>query len=225
MNEGMATSKHYTFSKLKEQLTENKDDLTLYGRLQTLLDNDPFTYGETNFDWSDYFGSTGQINIIQLSRYPASVQKAMIEFVLWDLFNYSQMHTDRHLVYPVFLDEVQNLNFAREAPTFKILTEGRKFGWSGVFATQSLSSIKGEVDSIYNTAEQVHFLPPESQTRAIAKTLSSDRNRQKGYEQELSELQKGQCIVNGPILNEEGRLIKSADVVNIDSLKSRLNRD
>ncbi|GEO73673.1 hypothetical protein LNA02_03710 [Levilactobacillus namurensis] len=225
MNEGMAKNKNYTFSKLKDQLSEDKNDRTLYGRLQTLLDNDPFTYGKTNFDWSSYFGSTGQINIIQLSHYPASVQKAMIEFVLWDLFNYSQMYTDRHLVYPVFLDEVQNLNFAREAPTFKILTEGRKFGWSGIFATQSLSSIKGEVDSIYNTAEQVHFLPPESQTRAIAKTLSSNHNRQKMYEQELSTLQKGQCVVNGPELGENDRLIKTANIINIDSLESRVSRE
>ena len=222
MNEGMVVHPQYTFSILREQLLKNKDDITLYGRLQPLLDQDPFTYGKAAFDWADYFGNQGQINIIQLSRFPASVKNTMIEFVLWDLFNYSQMHTDRHLVYPVFLDEVQNLNFSRETPTFKILTEGRKFGWSGIFATQSLSSIKGEVDAIYNTAEQVHFLPPESQTRAIARTLSSDRNQQKQYEQELSQLQKGHCIVNGPALDSQSRLSKRADLIRVNSLEERI---
>lgn len=223
MNEGMSASSKYTFSALRDQLLEDKSDLSLYGRLQPLLDNDPFMYSDVDFDWADYFGNSGQINIIQLSRFTSSVQKAMIEFVLWDLFNYSQMNTEKKLVYPVFLDEVQNLNFSKEAPTFKILTEGRKFGWSGVFATQSLSSIKGEVDSIYNTAEQIHFLPPESQTRSLAKTLSSDRNQQRVYEQELSGLQKGQCLVNGPVLTQDNRLIKSVNIVNIDSLDARIN--
>ena len=222
MNEGIKNNQHhYTFSQLREQLVDGKEDMALYGRLQPLLDNDPFTYSNSSFDWSDYFGDQGKINIIQLSRFPASVKNAMIEFVLWDLYDYSQMHMDKHLVYPVFLDEVQNLNFARESPTVKILTEGRKFGWSGIFATQSLGSIKGEADAIFNPAEQIHFLPPESQTRALSKTLSSDSNGQKEFEQELSRLQKGQCIVNGPMQEGEA-LIKQAKIVNIDSLMDRI---
>ena len=223
MNEGMNITPNYTFSSLKNQLLESDDSFLqgLYGRIQPLLDNDPFSYDD-DFSWKEYFGNTGRINIIQLSRYMHTVQNAMIEFILWDLFNYSQINSNLKLIYPIFLDEVQNLNFAQEAPTVKILREGRKFGWSGIFATQSLSSIKGEVDAIYNTAEQVHFLPPENQTKAISKMLSSDRRMQNEYETKLTNLKKGQCIVNGPVKDLTGNLVKNIDVVNIDSLSDRL---
>lgn len=222
MNEGMSKSSHYSFTALKKQLIDD-ENLTLYGRIQPLLDNDPFNYDNSDFSWSDYFGHRGQINIIQLSQFPASVKNAIIEFILWDLFNFSRSNADKHLIYPVFLDEVQNLDFNQESPVFKVLTEGRKFGWSGVFATQSLSTIKGEISSIYNAAEQIHFLPPESETRNIAKKLTSNSDLQKQMEQSLSVLQKGQCIVSGQSLNTQGKLNKTINIVNIDSMQSRLN--
>ncbi|MGQ0477222.1 hypothetical protein [Lactiplantibacillus plantarum] len=86
-----------------------------------------------------------------------------------------------------------------------------------------MSSIKGEVDAIYNAAEQVHFLPPESQTKAVAKILSSDRVEQNKFEQELTTLKKGQCVVSGPGLVEKGDLAKQVNVVKIDDLASRLS--
>lgn len=223
MNDGLEKNSKYTFSILKQQILD-ADNMNLYGRIQALLDVDPFSYEDTEFSWSDYFGQSGQINIIQLTSFQASVKNAIIEFILWDLFNYSQFKVDRHLTYPVFLDEVQNLSFNRDSPIFKILTEGRKFGWSGIFATQSLNSIKGEVDAIYNASEQVHFLPPESQTKAISKILSSDAQKQKYFESELTNLHKGQCIINGPVPTEDGTLRNSANIINVDSLEQRLDK-
>ncbi|MGF7428283.1 helicase HerA domain-containing protein [Lactiplantibacillus argentoratensis] len=224
MTSGLEGNPNYTFATLKKTLLDSGEsiDTKLYGRLQALLMRDPFTYKE-NFDWSNYFGTTGKTNIIQLSGYPASLQNAMIEFLLWDLINYAKLNSDKKLIYPIFLDEVQNLNFDKDSPTVKILREGRKFGFSGLFATQSLSSIKGEVDAIYNAAEQVHFLPPESQTKAVAKILSSDRVEQNKFEQELTTLKKGQCVVSGPGLVEKGDLAKQVNVVKIDDLASRLS--
>ncbi|KZL37887.1 ATP-binding protein [Secundilactobacillus collinoides] len=188
------------------------------------MDNDPFDYSNQTFDWASYFGQSGQINIIQLTQYPDTVQKAIIEFLLWDLFNYSRMNSDKELVYPVFLDEVQNLSFKPDSPIVKILREGRKFGWSGIFATQSLKSIKDEVDAIYNAAEQIHFLPPENQTMTIASMLTSDKDERKGYTTALTKLKKGQCIVSGPALDAHGQLGKSVTTVDIDSLEERLGQ-
>lgn len=221
MKQGMEENSKYTFTLLKEQLLE-EENISLYGRIQPLLDNDPFSYDDNSFSWSNYFGNEGQVNIIQLTRFTRTVQNAMIEFILWDLFNYSQMSVGKKLIYPVFLDEVQNLNFSVDAPTVKILREGRKFGWSGIFATQSLSSIKGEVDAIYNVAEQIHFMPPENQIKEIAKILSSDIRVRNDYERRLSELKKGQCLVNGPSMGRDENLVNSINIVNIDSLEERL---
>lgn len=140
----------------------------------------------------------------------------MTEFLLWDLFYYSRA-SGENLVYPVFLDEVQNLNFKPDSPTVKILREGRKFGWAGVFATQALSSIKGEVDAIYNCAEQVHFLPTDDQMATVASMISKNHKMATG---DLRTLRKGECIVKGPML-ESGTLINNYKKVAIDSLDHR----
>lgn len=206
----------YTFTKLKEQLFAEEKE-AIYGRLSTLLDRDPFTY-TNDFDWSQYFNYEGKVTIIQMVNFQKAVQRVMIEFLLWDLFYYSRSSSE-NLVYPVFLDEVQNLNFKADSPTVKILREGRKFGWAGIFATQALSSIKGEIDSIYNCAEQIHFLPTDDQLEAIGKLISKNP-RKDGTNADLRVLKKGECIVKGPMLRDY-RLVNNAEKVSIDSLDHR----
>ena len=203
----------YTFTKMKEQILESGD--SVYGRISPILDRDPFTY-DSNFDWSQYFRPGGKVTIMQIVNFQKTVQRVMTEFLLWDLFYYSRA-SGENLVYPVFLDEVQNLNFKPDSPTVKILREGRKFGWAGVFATQALSSIKGEVDAIYNCAEQVHFLPTDDQMATVASMISKNHKMATG---DLRTLRKGECIVKGPML-ESGTLINNYKKVAIDSLDHR----
>lgn len=42
------------------------------------------------------------------------------------------------------MDEAQNLSHTIKSPSAAILTEGRKFGWSAWFATQSLGILKSD---------------------------------------------------------------------------------
>ena len=53
-------------------------------------------------------------------QYQRQIQNTMIEFLLWDLFYHSQTKKDG-TIYPIFLDEIQNLNFSSSSPTVKIL--------------------------------------------------------------------------------------------------------
>lgn len=197
----------YTFTHLKNDLVYSEDAArrNLYGRISGLLNRDPFSY-TNDFNWDDVFGNDGSINVFQFAGFQSNIQIVMLEFLLWDIFQYAK-NGDESKPLPIILDEIQNLNFNSSSPVVKILREGRKYGLSGLFATQSLTSIKGnDSESIYNAAEQVHFLPPDNQIVPISKMISSNKSERLDIEDQLKRLHKGEAIVYGPILSEDGSL-------------------
>ncbi|MGO4937743.1 helicase HerA domain-containing protein [Fundicoccus sp. Sow4_H7] len=215
----------YTFSYLREDL-KNSDDSAkrnLYGRISTLLDRDPFAYNN-DFSWSDIYNNNGEVHIFQLKGYQRQIQQVMIEFMLWDLVQYATIAGNESKPLPIVLDEIQNLNFNANSPAVKILREGRKFGLSGIFATQSLDSVRGsDSEAIYNAAQQVHFLPPDSQVKNITKMMSSSGSSSQDVENQLKNLHKGEAVINGPILNDQGNLTPPQRYgVSISSFDERL---
>lgn len=196
---------NYGFEQLKARIQEEKAN-SLYGRLQPLLNSPVFRKQDRKFDWSDFFKNDGTMNIIQLMGIPRRVQNAVTEFLLWDLFHYAQSEGgDESKPLPIFLDEVQNLSFDRDSPAVKILREGRKFGLSGIFATQSIASINGsDSDSIWNAAMQMHFLPPEDQVVMLSKSVTADKAERDMIEQKLRNLQKGHALLRGPVMGPNG---------------------
>lgn len=217
----------YTFSHLREDLVNSEDTgkQNLYGRISTLLKRDPFSY-DNNFSWKDVFNNTGEIHIFQLKGFQRQIQQVMIEFMMWDLFQYATKSGTEDTPLPIVLDEIQNLNFSANSPAVKILREGRKFGLSGIFATQSLDSMKGtDSEAIYNAAQQVHFLPPDSQVKNLAKSMTSSAVDAREVESQLKTLHKGEAIINGPALNNYGQLSPpQRNVVKITSFEERLDR-
>lgn len=214
-----------TFTKIKQTLImdENPTMQNLYGRISNLLDRDPFDYNNIEYNWSEIFDFKGEVNIIQLKGFTPDIQKVITEFLLWDIYNYSERKGNKNMPIPVLLDEMQNLNHKESSPASKILKEGRKFGWSSWLATQSLTSIKnagGDISYLFNAAQQIHFAVPEDQISFVSKTLTSDNNEKKRWEQVLSNLNKGQCVVNGYIEKDEG-LQKVIEVINVTPLEER----
>lgn len=209
----------YTFSYLERSLkeSENKAAQTLYGRLQPLLTRDPFMY-DSDFNWSEIFNNNGEVHIFQLAPFQKNIQQAMVEFTLWDLYQYATRTGSERKPLPIILDEVQNLSFSHNSPTSKILREGRKFGISGIFATQDIEAIKGDDStSIFNVAEQVHFLPPDSQIQSIAKWISIDNDSKKKNESLLKKLHKGEALIYGPV-SANGSLTEAR--INVVSISS-----
>lgn len=212
-----------TFTKIKNTLLDEENPVmqNLYGRISNLLDRDPFDYNNDEYDWNRIFNFNGNVNIIQLKGFTIDIQKIITEFLLWDIYNYSQRNGNKNHPIPVLLDEMQNLNHKESSPTSKILKEGRKFGWSSWLATQSLNSIKnsgGDISSLFNAAEQIHFAAPEDQISFISKNLTTDNNSKKMWENTLSNLNKGQCIVNGYTKTNDGlkKLIELIDVIPLE---------
>ncbi|WP_039067876.1 DUF87 domain-containing protein [Staphylococcus shinii] len=215
----------FTFTKLKQRLLdeESSNAISLVGRISKLLDKDPFVYNGNNFSWEKIFNNQGNVNIMQLKGFVPDIQKIITEFLLWDLYNYSERKGEKNSPIPVLLDEMQNLNHKESSPTTKILKEGRKFGWSSWLATQSISSIKnngGDISALFNAAQQIHFAPPEDQIPFISKNISTNNDERKRIEQELSSLNKGECIVNG-YANTNGELKKVIETIEVTPLEYR----
>ncbi|CEH29399.1 restriction endonuclease [Aneurinibacillus migulanus] len=212
--------------KLREALEEDGSSYakTALSQIRPLIDRDPFSHDNT-MSWREVIESNGEVFIIQLTGYPRDVQLMITEFILWDLWNYSVQFGNKNKPISVILDEAQNLDHTEKSPSARILTEGRKFGWSAWYATQFLKSQldTDELARLQNASQKIYFSPPEQEISTIATSLSNDQAEKKKWESRLSALKKGQCIVYGPVLKENGELSKpTVTVVDILSLSERL---
>lgn len=213
--------------KLKEMLENDGSSYskTALSQIRPLIDRNPFTH-DNLIDWNDVVNGNGDIFIIQLTGYPRDVQLIITEFILWDLWNFSVTKGNKNKPMPVILDEAQNLDHTEKSPSARILTEGRKFGWSAWYATQFLKSQLNadELARLQNSAQKVYFSPPEQEVSNIASSLTNDPGEKKMWENKLLNLKKGQCIVYGPILKDNNTEMTQpiAMVVNITSLSERI---
>lgn len=211
--------------KLKEILEEDSSSYskTALSQIRPLIDRNPFS-NEISINWADILKSNGEIYIIQLTGFPRDVQLMITEFILWDLWNYSVRYGNKNNPMPVIMDEAQNLDHTEKSPSARILTEGRKFGWSAWYATQFLKSQldTDELARLQNASQKVYFSPPEQELSNIAASLTKDPHEKKHWENKLAALKKGQCIVHGPIKKENGELSNpTVCVVDIIPLSER----
>ncbi|MCZ8538303.1 DNA phosphorothioation-dependent restriction protein DptH [Paenisporosarcina quisquiliarum] len=212
--------------KLKQLLEEDGSSYakTALSQIRPLIDRNPFSL-DNGIDWKKHIESNGEIYIIQLTGFPRDVQLIITEFILWDLWNYSVRFGNKNEPIPVIMDEAQNLDHTEKSPSARVLTEGRKFGWSAWYATQFLKSQLDidELARLQNSSQKVYFSPPEQELSNIASSLTKDAQEKKHWENKLSSLRKGQCIVHGPILQDNGELSNpTVTVVNIIPLSERI---
>lgn len=212
--------------KLKELLEEDGSNYakTALSQIRPLIDRNPFS-NENTINWKDIVESNGEVYIIQLTGFPREVQLMITEFILWDLWNYSIRYGNKNKPMPVIMDEAQNLDHTEKSPSARILTEGRKFGWSAWYATQFLKSQldSDELARLQNASQKIYFSPPEQELSNIAASFTKDSQEKKHWENKLASLKKGQCIVHGPIKKENGELsIPTITVVDIIPLSERI---
>ncbi|WP_223881899.1 DNA phosphorothioation-dependent restriction protein DptH [Niallia endozanthoxylica] len=212
-------------TRLRELLEEDgsSNAKTAISQMNLLIDKNPFDY-EKDFDWSFLEKGKGKVFVVQLTGFSPDVQKMITEFILWDLWYYKLQHGKKDLPFPVILDESQRLDFSGDSPSAKILVEGRKFGWSGWFATQFLKGgfSTDQVSRLQNAAVKVIFAPMENEVASIAATLTQDSGERKEWEMRLTNLKKGQCIIYAPVLDRNGKLLSPKPyLVDILALEGR----
>ncbi|MFP9128866.1 ATP-binding protein [Niallia sp. BSM11] len=196
---------------------------TVLSKLDPLIDRKPFAT-ENLFDWEELRRAAGKVYIVQLTGFNRDTQVLLTEFILWDIWSYNLSHGSVETPFPVILDEAQNLDQSETSPSARILTEGRKFGWSGLFATQTLQHpiTKDAITRFQNASQKIHFLPPEGDNKNIASFLSPESNEQKNWATKLTKLSKGQCIVVGSDLLPDGSLgAKLKHAIDVTPLNER----
>ncbi|MFB5089184.1 DUF87 domain-containing protein [Psychrobacillus sp. PGGUH221] len=197
---------------------------TVLAKIEPLIDRNPFDM-ESQYNWEDHRKKEGIVFVVQLSGFVREVQLIVTEFILWDLWNFNLSHGDKSKPFPVILDEAQNLDHSEKSPSAKVLTEGRKFGWSGWYATQFMQGqmSKDEIQRLQNASQKVYFSPPESEISDVAGFLSTETHLKKEWSTKLSKIGKGQCVIAGPVLKSDGSLTRTSPVViNVSPLSERI---
>lgn len=197
---------------------------TAHSQLSLLIDKNPFEESK-DFNWSHLDTEGGKVFIIQLTGYTKDVQRIITEMILWDLWYYKTQNGNKNKPFAVILDEAQNLNFGDNSPCTKILTEGRKFGWSAWFSTQFL---KGQMDKptisrLQNAAQKIYFAQTEEEASGVSNIFATSNDEKKIWTKNLINLEKGNCISYGPIKDDKDNLIVAKPVkIKITSLLDRI---
>ena len=189
---------------LEEEKANNKTAQSVLSKMAPFLYSIEFNAIE-DFDWGEIlYANEPELNIFQLTSIDREMQVIITELMLWDAWYYTKKVGSKDKPFVVILDEAQNLSHKTNSPSAAILTEGRKFGWSAWFATQSLKVLADdEVVRLLQAANKLYFKPTDDEIVKMSKQLDpSDGSMWIGA---LKNLKKGQCIVVGDRVGANGR--------------------
>lgn len=190
---------------LEEEKARNKTAQSVLSKMAPFLYSIEFNT-EREFDWGKIlFADESELNIFQLTSIDREMQVIITELMLWDAWYYTKKVGNKDKPFVAILDEAQNLSHKSNSPSAAILTEGRKFGWSAWFATQSLKVLADdEVVRLLQAANKLYFKPTDDEIIKMAKQL--DPADGSLWLSSLKNLKKGQCIVVGDRIGANGKL-------------------
>ena len=194
-----------SMKRLEEELnaSENKSAKSVVSKMKPFVNSVDFS--STECDWNDIlYNEEGRLTIFQLTNFVRDIQVIITEFMLWDMWHYTKKNGNKDKPFIVVLDEAQNLSHAANSPSGLILTEGRKFGWSAWYATQSLKVLNDdEITRLMQAAFKLNFKPTAAEVTSMAKQLNpTDANE---WKNPLINLKKGECIVVGDRIQRDGK--------------------
>lgn len=182
----------------KEKLEEDKNPAskTVLSKMAPFLDSVEFVI-DPDFDWGKIIHSNGTVTIMQLTNFVREIQVIITEMMLWDAWHYNKKYGNKDTPFVVVLDEAQNLSHKSSSPSAMILTEGRKFGWSAWFATQSLKVLDSdEIVRLQQAAFKLYFKPTDEEITTVAKSIDPTGGAST-WTSSLKGLRKGQAIAIG----------------------------
>lgn len=227
IEEGLETyGEQYSFEHMLQALEDyDQTGIKVANKLLPLVKANIFAFDNSD-GWNDIYQSKDSVcRLIQMARLSRDVWLAAVEFILWDLYSYACLHSDKNSPLPIVLDEVQNLDHRLESPLGKMLTEGRKYGISLILATQTMSNLgKDEQDRLFQASHKLFFAPAMTEVQTYAKLLEQavPGSDKKYWLSELSKLKKGECISVGMHANANGVLVQSAKHLKVAQLSARL---
>lgn len=217
----------YSYGKVKKDfhllqycLAEYYDDISrsVLDKTASLIDKDIFT-GKA-VDWNQILYCEPTVTIFDLSGFSDHIQRLIMEFLLWDFWFYTMSFGAKEKPFIAVFDECQNLNQKKNSPIAKILTEGRKFGWSCWLGTQFLGEQfePDEIRRLQQAALQLYFRPASSDIKSISKAVGNDIHQNECI---LESLRQRECLVKGTYLTEAGNIVKNTVIKILIPLMNR----
>src|SRR5690606_13861877 len=123
---------------------------SVISKLQPFLDQNPFG-SEEKGSWERWFNDPEhRCHVIQLAGFMRDAGQLITEFSLIDMYWFYRVIGTQQKPRVIVLDEVQNMDHREESPLSSFLREGRKFGFSLILATQTMSGLeKDERDRLF----------------------------------------------------------------------------
>lgn len=202
----------YFKDELEALVEQNRTAKSVLSKMSPFFHTVEFS-SDLNFNWGDIlYADDAKVNIIQLTMFTQEMKVIITEMMLWDAWYYTKKFGTKDKPFVVVLDEAQNLSHAMKSPSAAILTEGRKFGWSAWFATQSLAVLKSdEIVRLLQASFKLYFKPTDNEVVKTAKQL--DFTGEVDWLPEIQKLKKGQCIAVGDKMKPNGSVGPAAPVV------------
>lgn len=167
---------------------------SLRSHLSSFFIFNTFRRSGEELSWEAMSDGVPRCYILQLHGLEDKTEKAVTEFLLWDLYAYLRSTGPRGLRLFCVLDEAHKLSFAQSSPVDKLLREARKFGLGLILASQQPEDFSQVAHA--NTATKLIF--HTSDRRAVlAKSLaaaSADLGRPEEVVSLIGRLPRGQAL-------------------------------
>lgn len=215
-----------SFSYLEDELNDvsQKQAETVLSKIQPFLDLEPFAEDE-EFDWGKIRDSGGTVYVMQLDGFDRPTQLLLTELLLWDIWNYCVKNGNEEHPFVIVMDEAQNLSHGEGSPSEKFLTEGRKFGISGWYATQFMKPqlTDDEIQRLQQAGQKLYFCPPDDGVLTVAKSIDIDAQGAREWAPKLKALKKGECVTCGNMVRNDKWSKYEPRIIKVTSLQERLN--
>jgi len=104
--------------------------------ISTIFVFNTFQDNGLSLDWQNMLDGGNRVFVIQLKGFEHSLERAVTEFLLWNLIGFVESVGPGPMRCFVVLDEAHKLAFVPGSPSEKLLREGRKFGLGLILASQ-----------------------------------------------------------------------------------------
>ncbi len=146
-----------------------------------------------NRDWDAFFQDSKDIIIISMDASSKTGGYALIDFLMMSLFKHQQLNYEKPIA--LFIDEIQNQNIRESSPIQQILRLGRKYRTGLNYATQFISKVSKDSNSVLEMANlSVYFQPDNTSAASVAKNLGLPKKK-------LICMNVGECYIKGDIFN------------------------
>ena len=214
------------FRNVADELEEMRAD-TVISKILPFIDLEPFVQGE-DFSWEQIRdNSEGIVYVIQFDGYNRDIQVLLTEILLWDIWNFCVKTGDESKPFILVMDEAQNLSHKEKSPSAKILTEGRKFGISGWYATQFMKPqlSDDEIQRLQQSVQKLYFCPPDDGVEIVAKSIDITAQGRKEWSEKLKKLRKGECVTCGMMSKHSGMIKYTPKIIKVPSLQERIKNE